>query len=446
MKENSLLSGKVLPALIKFSLPIMAALFLQSLYGGVDLLIVGKFATTADVSAVSTGSTLMQTVTMVITGLTVGVTVLVGQKIGAKRKDDAGKVIGAGIVLFLLLGVVLSIILIFCTEGLATVLQAPEEAYSKTCDYIRVCGIGTVFIVFYNLIGAIFRGIGDSKTPLFTVLIACVCNIIGDLVFAAWLGFGAMGTAIATVISQAISVVVSVIILKNRKLPFEFHKNYIRFDGFIGKILKLGFPIALQEFLVGISFLVIMMIVNAITVNASAGVGIAEKVCSFIMLVPSAFSQAISAFVAQNIGAGYRDRADSSLKYGIVTSLCIAIVIAALAFFRGDLLAGIFSNDGIVIANAHEYLKAYAIDVLQTSILFCFIGYYNGCGNTLFVMIQGLVGAVAVRIPVVFLMSRIPDVSLFLIGLSTPIASFIQIILCLIFMAHVKRKARGETF
>ncbi len=446
MKENSLLSGKVLPALIKFSLPIMAALFLQSLYGGVDLLIVGKFATTADVSAVSTGSTLMQTVTMVITGLTVGVTVLVGQKIGAKRKDDAGKVIGAGIVLFLLLGVVLSIILIFCTEGLATVLQAPEEAYSKTCDYIRVCGIGTVFIVFYNLIGAIFRGIGDSKTPLFTVLIACVCNIIGDLVFAAWLGFGAMGTAIATVISQAISVVVSVLMLKNRELPFEFHKNYIRFDGFIAKILKLGFPIALQEFLVGISFLVIMMIVNAINVNASAGVGIAEKVCSFIMLVPSAFSQAISAFVAQNIGAGYRDRADSSLKYGIVTSLCIAIVIAALAFFRGDLLAGIFSNDGIVIANAHEYLKAYAIDVLQTSILFCFIGYYNGCGNTLFVMIQGLVGAVAVRIPVVFLMSRIPDVSLFLIGLSTPIASFIQIILCLIFMAHVKRKARGETF
>ncbi len=446
MKENSLLSGKVLPALIKFSLPIMAALFLQSLYGGVDLLIVGKFATTADVSAVSTGSTLMQTVTMVITGLTVGVTVLVGQKIGAKRKDDAGKVIGAGIVLFLLLGIILSVILIFCTNGLATVLQAPEEAYSKTCDYIRVCGIGTVFIVFYNLIGAIFRGIGDSKTPLFTVLIACVCNIIGDLVFAAWLGFGAMGTAIATVISQAISVVVSVIILKKRKLPFEFHKSYIRFDGFIGKILKLGFPIALQEFLVGISFLVIMMIVNAINVNASAGVGIAEKVCSFIMLVPSAFSQAISAFVAQNIGAGYRDRADSSLKYGIVSSLCIAIVIAALAFFRGDLLAGIFSNDGIVIANAHEYLKAYAIDVLQTSILFCFIGYYNGCGNTLFVMIQGLVGAVAVRIPVVFLMSRIPDVSLFLIGLSTPIASFVQIILCLVFMAHVKRKARGKTF
>ncbi len=446
MKENSLLSGKVLPALIKFSLPIMAALFLQSLYGGVDLLIVGKFATTADVSAVSTGSTLMQTVTMVITGLTVGVTVLVGQKIGAKRKDDAGKVIGAGIVLFLILGIILSIILICCTNGLATVLQAPEEAYSKTCDYIRVCGIGTVFIVFYNLIGAIFRGIGDSKTPLFTVLIACVCNIIGDLVFAAWLGFGAMGTAIATVISQAISVVVSVIILKNRKLPFEFHKNYIRFDGFIGKILKLGFPIALQEFLVGISFLVIMMIVNAINVNASAGVGIAEKVCSFIMLVPSAFSQAISAFVAQNIGAGYRDRADSSLKYGIVTSLCIAIVIAALAFFRGDLLAGIFSNDGIVIANAHEYLKAYAIDVLQTSVLFCFIGYYNGCGNTLFVMIQGLVGAVAVRIPVVFLMSRIPDVSLFLIGLSTPIASFVQIILCLVFMTHVKRKARGKTF
>lgn len=437
---NNFTSGGVLKALIKFAIPVLAALFLQSLYGGADLLIVGQFAETADVSGVATGSLLMQTVTMVITGLSMGITIYVGQKIGEKNSEEAGKAIGAGIALFVLMGIILSVILIVFTKGLANVLHAPAEAYGQTCEYIMVCGAGTVFIGLYNLLGAIFRGIGDSKTPLLTVFIACIFNIVGDLVFVAVFGLGAMGAALATVMAQAVSVMISIVIIMKKTLPFTFKKEYICFESrIILKELKLGTPIALQELLVGISFLVIQTVVNSIDVVASAGVGVAEKVCGFIMLVPSAFSQSISAFVAQNIGAGLKERAVKALKYGIISSLCAAAVIGSFTFFRGDLLAGIFTKDAEVIVQAHEYLKSYAIDTFFTAVLFCYIGYYNGCGSTFFVMLQGMIGAFCVRVPVVFFMSSLEHTTLFHIGLATPMSTVFQIVMCVAFMLYTKR-------
>ncbi len=427
----------VLKSLIRFAIPVLAALFLQSLYGGVDLLIVGQFAETADVSGVATGSLLMQTVTMVITGLSMGITIYVGQKIGEKNQEEAGRAIGAGIVLFCFLDVIFAVILAFFAKSFASALHAPQEAYAQTSQYIMVCGIGIVFIGFYNLLGAVFRGIGDSKTPLFTVLIACICNIAGDLVFVAVIGLGAMGAALATVIAQAFSVLISMFIIRKKTLPFTFRREYIRFDKrIILRELRLGTPIALQELLVGISFLVIQTVVNSIDVFASAGVGVAEKVCGFIMLVPSAFSQSMSAFVAQNIGAGMKERAVKALRYGIATSLCVAVVISSFTFWKGNLLAGIFTKDAAVIVQAHAYLKAYAIDTLLTSVLFCYIGYYNGCGNTFFVMLQGIIGAFGVRIPVAFFMSCLPNTTLFHIGLATPVSSVCQIILCVLFMLY----------
>ncbi len=428
-------SGGVLGSLIKFAVPVLAAMFLQSLYGAVDLFVVGQFAETIDVSGVATGSLLMQTVTMIITGLSMGVTVYVGQRIGEKKEEEAGKAIGSGIVLFLLIGALLSVLLVVFTKQLANLLHAPSEAYVQTCEYIFVCGSGTIFIVLYNLLGAIFRGIGDSKTPLFTVFVACIINIVADLLFVAVFGLGAMGAALATIIAQAVSVIVSVLIIIKKPLPFKLRKEYVCFNRqLVLHELRLGTPIALQEFLVGVSFMVIQTVVNSINVTASAGVGVAEKVCAFIMLVPSAFSQSISAFVAQNIGAGYKDRALKALKYGILTSLCIAVFIGSFTFFKGNILANIFTNDAEVIGQAFNYLKAYAIDTLFTAILFCYIGYYNGCGKTLFVMVQGIVGAFCVRVPVVFIMSSLQNSTLFHIGLATPASTVVQIALCIIFM------------
>ena len=431
--EQNLVQGNILRTLISFAVPVLLALFLQAMYGAADLIIVGQFAGTNEQSGVASGSQLFNMVTMVITGLTMGVTVFVGEAIGSGNREQAGRGIGCGIAIFAVVALLVTAAVVPFSDQLAAWMHAPEQAFTQTSQYVRICGIGTVFITAYNVIGAVFRGIGDSKTPLLTVAIACVINIFGDLLLVAVFHMGAAGAAIATVTAQAVSVGCSLCLIRRKKLPFDFSLRWIRFEGrYIKRIFKIGVPIALQELLVQFSFLFIQVIVNGMGVAQSAAVGVAEKVCVFLMLVASAYMQSISAFVAQNNGAGRPVRSRQALFYGIKTALAAGAVMGALAFFGGSLLSGIFTSEPLVMANAHAYLKAYAIDCLLTAILFCFVGYFNGCGRTAFVMVQGVVGAFCVRIPVVFLMSRLEDATLFHIGLGTPISSMVQIILCAI--------------
>lgn len=431
MQEKSLVEGGILKSLFSFAFPVLLALFLQAMYGAADLIIVGKFAGTYEQSGVASGSQLFNMITMVITGFTMGVTVFVGNAIGAQKKEKAGQGIGTGIVLFALIAICISLFVIPCSDFLADSMHAPQESFVQTSTYIRICGIGTVFIVAYNVIGAIFRGIGDSKTPLFTVAIACIINIVGDIVLVAGFGLGAAGAALATVCAQAASVFVSIYFIRKKELPFLFSKKDIRLQKQHTKqILKIGIPIALQELLVQFSFLFIQVIVNQMGVIESAAVGVAEKVCVFLMLVASAYMQSISAFVAQNNGAGLYHRSQKALVYGIQTALLAGMIMGTFAFFGGSFLSGIFSNEKAVVIAAHEYLKAYAIDCIFTAILFCFIGYFNGCGETLFVMVQGIIGAFCIRIPVVYMMSQIEGATLFHIGLGTPASSVVQILLC----------------
>lgn len=433
-KTRDFTEGSILTQLLRFGIPVLFAMLLQALYGAADLLVVGQFAQAADVSAVSTGSQVLHTVTGIITGLSMGITVLVGQKIGEKRPEQAGASIGSGIVMFAVLGLFLTTVMVFGAEAISSVMKAPGEAFSQTAAYVRICSFGLIFIIAYNVLGSIFRGIGDSRMPLITVAIASVFNVAGDLLFVAAFRMGAAGAALATVMAQASSVLLSFLIIRKRSLPFTFKRESLRPDGtLIRKILSLGVPIALQDLLVSVSFLVIMAIVNSMGVIASAGVGVAEKLCSFVMLVPSSFMQSMSAFVAQNIGAKKEDRAKKALFYGIAASLTASVFLAYFSFFHGDVMSAVFTKDDAVILQAHDYLKAYAIDCLLTSFMFCFVGYFNGCGNTLFVMIQGIVGAFGIRIPVAYLMSRTAGATLFRIGLATPSSTAVQIALCLIF-------------
>ena len=436
--------GKIFAPLIRFVGPVLLALLLQTMYGAIDLMVVGQFGTSADVSAVSTGSMVMHTVTVVITGLAMGLTVLVGRKIGEGLHEDAGNIIGSGIWLFGVLAVVLSVLMVFAAPSMAKLMQAPVEALDKTISYITICSAGAIFIVAYNLVGSIFRGIGDSVMPLVTVAIACVLNIIGDLVFVALFHMGTAGAAIATVFAQAVSVALSLLLIRRREMPFSLKAGAIRPSGkLIRQILILGIPIALQDLLVSISFLAITAIVNSLGLIASAGVGVAEKLCGFVMLVPSAYMQAMSAFVAQNMGAGKPQRAQKALLCGIASSLVVGAVMGYLSFFRGDLLAGLFAKDAAVISAAAEYLKAYAIDCLLTSFLFCFIGYFNGTGNTIFVMLQGIIGSFGVRLPVSWIVCRQAGANLFHIGLATPASSLVQIILCGVFFIITRRKQKN---
>ncbi|MDO4865565.1 MAG: MATE family efflux transporter [Clostridia bacterium] len=444
-RTRNFTEGRILSPLVRFALPVLAALFLQAMYGAVDLLVVGRFGSAADVSAVSTGSQIMMTLTNLVSSFAMGATILLGQQIGEGNAEKGGQTIGACVTLFGCIGLVLTALIVPGASALSRVMHAPEEAFDLTSTYVRVCGAGTLVIIAYNLIGSVFRGIGDSRTPLVTVAIACVFNIAGDLLLVAVLHMGALGAALATVAAQGVSVAVSLALMRRRQLPFTLRREDVRFNGtLIGRITRLGLPIALQDLLVGLSFLIIQAIVNALGLIPSAGVGVAEKVCAFIMLVPSAFMQAMSAFVAQNAGAGRYDRAEKALLCGIGLSLAFGIVMAYLAFFRGELLAGLFSKDGDVIAAAADYLKAYGIDCMLTPIFFCFIGYYNGIGMTRFVMLQGIVSAFCVRVPVSWLMSRQRPASLFRIGLATPCSSTLQIVLCLAFMAYVKKRVMPE--
>ncbi len=440
MKDN-FTEGKIGGPLLRFGAPVLLALFLQSLYGAVDLLVVGQFGSAADVSAVATGSQMLQMITVVITGLGMGTTVLVGQALGRGRSSDAGNIIGSSICLFGCLGLGLTLLLLAIASPFAAVMQAPPEAFAQTVSYVKICGLGIIFIVAYNVLGSIFRGLGDSRTPLVTVFFASIFNVFGDLFFVAYLQWQAAGAAAATVLAQALSVALSMILVRRQSLPFSFSRGNIHFDkNLMRSVLGIGFPVALQDALVGVSFLAINAIVNSLGVVSSAGVGVAEKICGFIMLVPSAFSQSLTAFVAHNMGAGKMERAVQAMLYGMKTSLAVGVFMAYLAFFQGQVLARIFTTDAAVVSAAADYLKAYGFDCLLVSFLFCFIGYFNGSSKTRFVMLQGLVGAFFVRIPVSYFMSKQLNVTLFEIGLATPVSTVMQILLCVLFFRYARKR------
>ena len=439
--RNQLTEGKIFPVLIRFAVPVFLALLLQALYGAADLIIVGRFADAASVSAVSNGAQIMTTLTNVMASLAMGTTVLLGRKTGEHDRAGAGEILGSSIVLFTVLGIGMSFLVGFGASAIASIMKVPQEAFRYAVQYLQICGGGMFVITWYNLIGSVFRAIGDSRTPLIAVALACAGNIFGDLLLVAVFHMGPAGAGIATVASQALSVVISLLLLRGKEMPFELEKRMVKWNGVqISEILKTGIPIAIQDFLVSVSFLVIQAIVNVLGVTASAGVGVAEKVCAFIMLVPSAFMQSMAAFTAQNCGAGKPKRAMQGLKDAILASLCAGAVMSYISFFHGDTLAGFFAEDQQVVLAAADYLKAYAIDCVLTPVFFCCIGFFNGFRRTKFVMIQGIFSAFCIRIPIAYFMSRQTPVSLFRIGLSTPCSSAVQIILSLVYLSHLKRK------
>lgn len=441
MDKTDFTEGKIIGPLLRFVFPIMFAIFLQIFYGAVDMLIVGKFSDAANVSAVSTGSQLMHSVTILLTDLALGTTVLLGIFLGQKNAEECGRVIGATIALFFSLGAAVSVLFLFCAGPLSSLMNAPEEAFAQTVSYIRICGGGSVFIVAYNVLGSIFRGIGNARLPLFTVAVATVFNIAGDYLMVAVFHMGATGAAIATVAAQAVSVLCSVLVIKHIGLNISFSSSDIGFHkNLIGRIVGLGIPIALQDLLVGISFLVVLAIVNQYGVVTSAGVGVAEKLCGFFLLAPIAFSQGMASFVAQNYGAGKMDRAHKALRYGISISLACGIMLGYLAFFHSVPLSSIFSDNAAVCRASGEYLKAFSFDCLLTAFLFCFMGFFNGCARTRFVMLQGIAGAFLVRVPLAYLFSRWFGGDIFMIGLATPASSFVQVLLCTFYFIKCRRE------
>lgn len=437
---NDFTQGSILKKMIKFMIPILGALVLQAMYGAVDLMIVGQFGTTSGLSGISTGSNIMNLATFVVAGLAMAVTVQISKYIGMKNEERIGRLLGATIALFSIISVVVSVVLIVFAPQLSVLMQAPEEALDLTVQYVRICGTGFLLITAYNTISSVFRGLGDSKSPLIFVAIACCVNIVGDLVLVAGFGLNVIGAAVATVAAQGISVLLSVLIIRKKKLPFHIHKQDICLNEEIKGIFKIGTPIALQELLTQLSFLALCAFVNSLGLAASSGYGVASKIQGFVMLIPGSLMQSMSSFVSQNVGAGKEKRAFRAMLTGIGIGAVVGVFVFIGVVFYGDVLAGIFTNDAAVVQEAFNYLRGFALEAIVTAVLFSFMGYYNGHARTFWVMIQGLAQTFIVRLPMAYIMTMQPDANLFKIALSAPSATIFGIVLNIAYYFYYRKQ------
>lgn len=439
-------SGSLPKAILLFAAPNMLGILLQNLYGAVDLFVVGHYAATADVSAVTIGSQLMSIITNLVIGLVSGTTVLIGQARGADDKRSLSRITGSSILMFSLCAVILTGIYLIFNPQLVLAMQTPEEAVQATRQYLLACAIGIPFIVGYNVVTSILTGLGDSKTPFLFIAIACVINIVLDIVLVRYFSLGALGAAIATTAAQAGSLIFSVLFLKIKGLGFTLSKKDVRFNkAQIGRISKIGCPVAVQNVMVGISFLFVTAIINKMGLTASAAVGVVEKLITFLFVPATAFGVTVGTACAQNLGAMKFERAKKSMWWGIFMSLIPSVIILIFCQFKGNLLTGILTNDSNVISIAAQYLKSYIFDIILVCFVFCMNGYFNSCGKSWFSLVHSLTTTFAARIPLAYLFSRLPNTNLFLIGWAAPISTLISVIMCFIFLLINRKNDNKKT-
>ena len=440
---NNLTEGSIIKNLLRFSLPYLLACFLQTFYGLADLFIIGQFNGAASITAVSVGSQVTHMLTVIIVGLAMGSTVTISRAIGAKNSAEAAKGIGNTVLVFGIFAIVATIVLLIFTDGIISILATPTEAIAETKEYLTVCFIGVPFIVGYNVISSIFRGLGDTKRPMYFVAIAGVINIILDYIFIGPLGMGAMGAALATIIAQCCSVILALIAMKRIDLGVSVGKNDLKYDSKISKdIIRVGSPIALQDGFIQIAFLVITIIANMRGVDVAAAVGIVEKVICFMFLVPSAMLSAVSALVAQNVGAGKHDRGRKTLAYGIYISVAVGIFFAVVCQFKADWIISVFSKtEPDVIVLGAQYLKAYALDCAIAGVHFCFSGYFCAYQRSMLSFAHNLASIVLVRIPGAYLAAVLFPATLYPMGLAAPLGSLLSSIICIVAYLKLRKTA-----
>lgn len=447
MKRYSLTESPVTPTLVRFAVPLMLSALLQSLYGATDLFVVGQYADAAAVSGVSIGTQLMSTVTMLIYSVSMGGTVLLGNCIGEKNDAGAARAVGTMTVLFALITAVLTPLMLFGAKAGVALMQTPAEAVADTRSYVRICSLGLPFIIGYNAVSGVFRGLGDSKTPVYFVAMACGVNIAADFLLVGRFGMGASGAALATVGAQGLSFLAALGYMIKSGFPFPFSaREHLRLHGpSLRRILRVGGPLALQNTTIHLSFLIITAIINTMGLVASAAVGVVEKILSFAFLPPDAFAGAVAAMTAQNMGANKPKRATDALWRGIAFSLAFGLLFFAYCNIAPRSLTGIFTRDRAVIEAAAGYLRTYSLDCAMVSFVFCFNSYFSGQGNAVISMIHNMAATFLVRIPLTLLMSRLPNTTMVHMGLAAPAASLLSVFICAGYFLWLRRKREKTT-
>lgn len=443
-RDHDLTQGNLASTVILFAVPFLLANLIQALYGAVDLMIVGWYCEKEAVAAVSTGTQVTQIITSIISGLTMGATVLVGSYVGRKRPEDVRETISTSLCLFFFAGVVLSVLLYLFTVPVLTLLKTPPEAFALAKQYVNVCACGVVFICGYNAISAVLRGYGDSKSPLLFVAVAGCLNVAGDIILVKYFGMGVQGTALATIASQGFSMVCAMVYLNRRDFIFKFRLSNFKLYGRKGKeLLQIGVPISLQECMVRLSFLYLTSVTNSLGVAAASAVGIASKYDVFAMLPATSIASALASIVAQNYGAGKYDRMNRSLWVGILSAAPFSLAFFLWAQLSPQTMIGIFSRDPSVIAAGIPFFKTCSYDYLCVLMVFAMNGYLNGRSRTIFTMLSCCFGALALRMPLIYLVCRFVPENLGIIGTVAPTVSGIMAVYTTVYV--LKLRNRQET-
>lgn len=443
--EKNLTTGSVFKNLVFFSLPYLLSYFLQSLYGTADLFIIGQFNSTDSITGVSIGSQVMHMITVMIVGLAMGATVTIGRSVGAQDSKAASRYIGNTVSLFLIGSVALTAVLLLLVKPIVSVMSTPVEAVDSTTAYLTICFIGIPFITAYNIISSIFRGLGDSKSPMYFIAIACVFNIALDCLFIGALGMGAAGAALGTTLSQTVSVIVSLAVMRKSKTGIKLTKDDFKFRrSVIGNILRIGFPISLQDGFIQISFIVITIIANRRGLNDAAAVGIVERIIGFLFLLPSSMLSAVSALGAQNMGAGKPKRAKLTLRYAILIVVAVGSAVVALVELTAPQLIALFDNSPDVVRLGTQYLRSYVTDCVFAGIHFCLSGYFCAIEKSGISFLHNSISIVFARVPLAYLASKkFPD-NLFPMGWAAPIGSILSVLICLAAYIIINKKEKQK--
>lgn len=441
--ERNLTSGSVLSNILYFSLPYLLSYFLQTLYGMADLFIIGQFDGVAGTTAVSIGSQIMHMLTVMIVGLAMGATVNIGHAVGAGDRKKASLVIGDTATLFMVVSIPLTILLICLVKPVVMVMSTPAEAVSGTAAYLTICFAGIPFITAYNVISSVFRGLGDSKSPMYFIAVACAANIILDLVFMGVMNMGPAGAALGTTLSQTISVAVALTAIVKRRLISISRSDFRPCREHIRRILNIGVPVALQDGFIQVAFIVITIIANQRGLNDAAAVGIVEKIIGFIFLVPSSMLSTVSAVCAQNIGAGKLERAAKTLRYAIFIAAGFGLVVSVLIQFIAEPVVGLFSSDAAVITMGGQYFRGYIADCMFAGIHFCFSGYFCAYGKSGISFLHNFLSVLLARVPGAYLASKMFADTLLPMGLAAVAGSILSVIICTIAFVWIRKREPG---
>lgn len=428
MTGINLTQGPLLPQMMAFAIPYLLACFLQTFYGMADLFITGLFNGAAPITAVSIGSQLMHMLTVIIVGLAMGTTVSISRAVGGRDPKEASRCIGNSVLLFALFSLIGTVLLLLAIEPILSWLKTPTEAWADTRAYLLICFAGIPFIVAYNVLAGIFRGLGDTRTPMYFVALAGFINLLLDYIFIGPMAMGAAGAAAATILSEAVSVLLCLLYLRFANLGLSLTRKDFSFDALRMKtLLAIGLPISCQDGLIQISFLIITAIANSRGVEVAAAVGIVEKVISFLFLVPSAMLSTVAAFAAQNAGAGNDARGRQALRYGIVFGLLTTLFV----HFRAEWVVSLFvTHEPEVVRLGGEYFRTYVIDCIFAGIHFCFSGYFSAYGKSIYSFLHNIISIVTVRVPGTYLAILLFPDTLSPMGLAAPMGSLLSAVIC----------------